>query len=214
MSRKKDKSLPENKATEIVENDESTDITIREQDNPYGKASERFERLAHKEHKKKRITHFIRNIVVIGVVVYLVFGVFFGVAIVSGISMEPEYKEGSVVIINRRYDTAKKNDVVIFPIGSGEEDLIKRVIGTPGDTIDINNAVGQILINGKEQTSTTAIGHTYKSEVGIDFPAVVPNGCVFVLGDNREVSEDSRSVSVGMVKIENIKGKVIYDINF
>ncbi|MDD4494412.1 MAG: signal peptidase I [Eubacteriales bacterium] len=89
---------------------------------------------------------------------------------------------------------------------ANEVDYIKRVIGEPGDIVDIID--GAVYINGKKLYEPYAKGFTYSN--GGVYPKEVPEGCVFVLGDNRRVSRDSREI--GFVPIKNIRGKAFFRI--
>jgi signal peptidase I len=87
-----------------------------------------------------------------------------------------------------------------------EVDYIKRVIGLPGDEIDIIN--GSLYVNGIEQKETYVKGSTTKQN--FDLPSNVPENKVFVMGDNRENSKDSREF--GFVDVDKIKGKAVFRI--
>jgi len=82
--------------------------------------------------------------------------------------------------------------------------LVKRVIGIPGDEIDVRN--GKVYINGNELTEPYVKGETFQRE--ISFPITVPEGKYFVLGDNREVSKDSRTF--GTIDRSQIEGKAVF----
>ena len=124
-------------------------------------------------------------------------------------SMEPTISAGDTYLINAaayRFGKPSRGDIVIFRMGDEENMSLhaKRVIGLPGEIIQIVN--GQILINGE----------TYME--GGDFPAIIDGGIAqdpvelgpseyFVLGDNRNGSEDSRYASVGNVRLSDIVGR-------
>lgn len=122
---------------------------------------------------------------------------------VQSISMQPTLFEKDLVLINRlayRLGQPDHRDIVVFdpPITGAEEPYIKRVIGLPGDTVRIENR--QVFINGVAQTETyVAASPAYSGEW------TVPEGQLFVLGDNRNQSSDSHSW--GMVPLENVLGK-------
>ncbi|MDK2807745.1 MAG: signal peptidase [Clostridiales bacterium] len=82
-----------------------------------------------------------------------------------------------------------------------EKRLVKRIIGLPGDTIDIQN--GKVFINGSEYSESYTQGNTYPNSIKVPF--VVPEGSYFVMGDNREISLDSRDL--GFFTGEKIEGK-------
>jgi len=124
---------------------------------------------------------------------------------VESISMQPTLYEQDFVLVNRlayRLGELHRKDVIVFnpPIDAAEEPYIKRVIGLPGDTIRI--AGGQVFVNDQ------LLQETYlKAPPGYNGVWVVPEDSVFVLGDNRNNSSDSRIW--GMVPVSNIIGKAL-----
>ena len=92
-----------------------------------------------------------------------------------------------------------------------EDPIIKRVIALPGQVVDIDNDTGMVSVDGEvlDESAYTENGLTvsYGADM-MTFPQTVPEGCVFVLGDNRVISKDSRYLAVGMVDSRNILGKV------
>jgi signal peptidase I len=125
---------------------------------------------------------------------------------VDGSSMEPTFHNGDYVIVNRltyQWGEIQRGDVVVFPYPlSPEEDYIKRVIGLPGDRVAIYG--GNVYVNGQR------IEEPYISSAPANDVAetVVPEGYVYVLGDNRNASSDSRSW--GPLEIEAILGKAVF----
>ncbi|MCW5876748.1 MAG: signal peptidase I [Anaerolineales bacterium] len=121
-------------------------------------------------------------------------------------SMLPNFENGDYVIVNRlayRWNEPQRGDVVVFPYPNNvEEDYIKRVIGVPGDRVAIY--AGVLYINGQP------VEEPYLSQPTREDLAerVVPPGHVFVMGDNRNASSDSRSW--GPLAIENIVGKAVF----
>ncbi len=148
---------------------------------------------------------------VLAVMLILVF--FFRFATVEGSSMNPtlynddkiiitsavwEYKHGDVVVIYREDDTA----------------LIKRVIAVENDLIDINFETGDVSVNGVLLTENYIAEPTYRDFAdGPDFPVIVPEGHVFVMGDNRNNSIDSRSDDVGFIDVRTIIGKMVWKVD-
>lgn len=128
---------------------------------------------------------------------------------VSGPSMQDTLHDGErLVTIN--YFTPKYGDIVaITQPKELEVPLVKRVIATEGQVVDINFETGEVYVDGKLltepyiKTPTTVSGD-------VEFPVTVPKGRVFVLGDNREVSLDSRYSEVGMIDVRYIFGKVVF----
>jgi signal peptidase I len=92
----------------------------------------------------------------------------------------------------------------IFDRSTAPRRYVKRVIGLPGDEIDIRD--GMVYINGAELEEDYAKGLTYSADC--NFPTIVPEGHLFVLGDNREVSRDSRAF--GTIKQESVIGEAFF----
>lgn len=98
----------------------------------------------------------------------------------------------------------KHGDIVIFDPGEkGHGIYIKRIIGLPGDTVEIKN--GGVYVNGQHLNETYLDANTYTEN---DLKITVKDNHIFVLGDNRDVSEDSRHI--GLVPMENIKGHAVF----
>lgn len=135
--------------------------------------------------------------------------------VVDGSSMQPNYYDGYRLFINcvdRNF--TRGNVVVIDEDGTRlpkKARIIKRVIATEGQTVDIDSQAGCVKINGKKLDESAYIQNGITTQTGSTrFPVTVPKGCVFVLGDNRTVSEDSRYTEVGMVSTKYIIGKVYF----
>ncbi len=87
--------------------------------------------------------------------------------------------------------------------------IIKRVIGRAGDEIDIDFDTGEVRRNGMLLDEPYINEPTYIN-LGAEFPAVVPEGHIFVLGDNRNHSSDSRDVSIGMIDLRQVMGRAVF----
>lgn len=147
--------------------------------------------------------------------VLLCLAVFFGVqvtfatAIVSGESMYPTYEDRDVVLgvkIDRNYD---RQDVVIVDCSQyniGAEYIIKRVVAVAGDTVAIKN--GYLYINGEKQEESYISEQMYSDMEEV----TVSQDCVFVMGDNRNNSIDSRII--GEINVEDVYAKVVYENDF
>lgn len=130
---------------------------------------------------------------------------------VAGVSMEPTLMEGQVVIVNKieyYLKSPRRNDVIVYKQSNREHSYyeIKRVIGLPGEKVKIKNGI--IYINDealKEKVKTETIENAGLAEEGIK----LDDNEYFVLGDNRNDSEDSRFASVGNVLKNEILGKAI-----
>lgn len=140
-----------------------------------------------------------------GVVTVLAFAGLFGLGFVRGDSMRPAYRENDLILF-LRVGGYHRGDAVILGEGSVRaQKLIKRIVGLPGDTVDMD-AEGRVLINGQALEEPYASGPTRKRE-DLDYPLTLGGDEYFVLGDNRAHSSDSRSF--GVVAAKQIDGRVI-----
>ncbi|MDR1619253.1 MAG: signal peptidase I [Clostridiales bacterium] len=129
---------------------------------------------------------------------------------VNGSSMEPTLKEGDVLLIDKVslfFRTPVRGSMVIFSHPVTGDELIKRIVALPGETIEIDR--GAVYINGRYLDESM-----YMPAAGVDFEAFeVPLGCVFVLGDDRAQSLDSRDAGIGSVPIDEIDGRVRFRVS-
>lgn len=159
--------------------------------------------------KQKRVREFIKSAAVV-VALVLIITFFVKPIIVKQTSMLPTLQENNYLILSKqayRFGSPKQGDIVVFPVETdeGEKLYIKRVIGLPGDTIDIKE--NEVFVNGKKQDqSFTNDGITPGYVKGFK----VPKGELYVMGDNRVVSIDSRRSSVGTVPIKKIAGVAVF----
>ncbi|MBP1559263.1 MAG: signal peptidase I [Oscillospiraceae bacterium] len=172
--------------------------------------------MAKKEKKpfslKKEVMEWMETLVWATVAVVLVFTFLGRTAVVSGSSMLPTYHDGDRMLISSLGYTPEYGDVVVFAEKSGDkENLIKRVIATEGQTVDINFETGEVSVDGVVLEEPYIYEQT-EEEGNIEFPATVPEGHIFVLGDNRNNSRDSRFGSIGMVDERLILGRAYWQI--
>ena len=164
------------------------------------------------------------------VTVVLIFTFVCRVATIEGQSMENTFFDSEKVVVSNVGYTPKRSDVVIISRNynndtnldmnlSNNQPIIKRVIATENQTVLIRD--GSVFVDGNRLTEEYAKGLTYPNNMEENEAVTVPKGCVFVLGDNRENSRDSRSFDIGnrgngMIDTEFIIGKVrlrIFPIN-
>lgn len=138
----------------------------------------------------------------------VVFRFVIGLSVVGGASMDPTLKDGDVVVYYRMVRSFDQGDVVAMRVPSGEF-YIKRVMAKGGQTVDVHD--GKLYVDGAEASDEHANGVTEEQTGAIIYPYKVREGNVFVLGDNRGVSKDSRMF--GEVNLRQIKGRVVLRIN-
>ncbi len=129
----------------------------------------------------------------------------FPVLRVVGTSMQPLLKNDDVILCMAKKKDIERGDVVAFY--HNDKILLKRVVGLPGDLIMIDPD-GKLYVNGEEQQEAYATVLSLEP-CDITFPVQVPEGCYFLLGDQRTTSMDSRSSTVGMVASDRLIGKAL-----
>ena len=130
---------------------------------------------------------------------------------VSGHSMEPTLYDKDMMIIQELGYTPKQGDVVVLtkPSEIADGPIVKRVIATEGQTVDIDFVSGAVYVDGELLEEDYINEPTYVEE-GTEFPLTVPEGSIFVMGDNRNHSSDSRSSDLGTVDIRYVIGKAVF----
>ena len=142
-------------------------------------------------------------------VLVLVFSLFVRIIQVDGSSMVPTLVNGDKLIVWGAGYTPQRGDVVIVDsYTSYGKPLVKRVIAKGGDTVSIDYATGTVAVNGEVLQEDYIAEPTYLG-YDVTFPYTVPEGTVFVMGDNRNQSLDSRSTYVGCIDERDILGKVL-----
>ncbi|MFF2908528.1 MULTISPECIES: signal peptidase I [Bacillales] len=168
--------------------------------------------------QKNEVLEWIKAIAIALVLVILIRWLLFKPFIVDGPSMRPNFHTGERVIVNEiLYDirSPQRGEVIVFHVPSEGRDFIKRVIGVAGDTVKVEGDV--VTVNGKPVNETYiqgAIDDAHKNNTlynNKNFPnedftdGTVPEGHVFVMGDNRSDSTDSRMI--GYVPLGDIVGR-------
>lgn len=146
----------------------------------------------------------VASLIVVAAIAVMISTMIMPVLRVTGASMTPTLQNDQVIICNKLAE-CQKGDVVAFYYNN--KVLIKRVIGVAGDVIDISGD-GVVSVNG-EPLDEPYVSELALGECDIELPYQVPDNRIFVMGDHRSVSIDSRSTSVGCVAIENVIGKVL-----
>lgn len=131
---------------------------------------------------------------------------------VSGQSMRETLQHGDKLLVVNGYlcGEYRQGDIVIFqrPDFEDGELIVKRVIATAGQTVDIDFGAGVVYVDGEALEEPYTREPTWLDE-GLEFPVTVPEGCVFLMGDNRNDSKDSRYADLGPVDTRHIIGRAV-----
>lgn len=134
----------------------------------------------------------------------------FAKAIVIGPSMQPTFNNKDVIFLEKvstETGHINRGEIVVFNSKDKNNDIyIKRVIGIEGDKIEIKD--GKVYLNGQSLAENYLSQDTITEPNSFNRSYVIPKGCIFVLGDNRENSTDSRII--GSINIKDVKGHVIF----
>ncbi|SEU04162.1 signal peptidase I [Lacrimispora sphenoides] len=142
---------------------------------------------------------------VTAVAVAVIFNTMFGIAAVSGTSMEPTLYDGDIIIFWKQSSSYERGDI-IFIKANGREDYVKRICGISGDVLGFDDDNGLFLLNGEVQKEQYIYERTYgKPKIG--YPLKVSEDQFFVMGDHRSDSLDSRNY--GTVSKKQINGKAL-----
>ena len=161
---------------------------------------------------QKNILLYLHDLVYMLAVVVVLFLVF-RVVIVSGPSMYDTLLDGDCLLMvsNVFYNDPEQGDIVVISKESFDdgEPIVKRIIAIEGQIVDIDFEDGIVYVDGVALEEPYTHTPTNLDE-GVSFPLTVAPGCVFVMGDNRNSSKDSRSPEIGLVDCREILGKAIF----
>ena len=162
---------------------------------------------------EKSVMLYLHDLIHLLAIVMIVVVLLFRIVIVSGSSMYSTLWDGDWLLVAGSvfYDEPQVGDIIVASkdsFNSGEA-IIKRVIATEGQTVDIDFQAGIVYVDGVALQEEYTYTPTNVDE-GVIFPIEIADGCIFVMGDNRNGSRDSRDPSIGMIDKREVLGKAIF----
>lgn len=156
----------------------------------------------------KSTYEWVQSLMAALIVCVLIFSFTVKVIDVVGTSMVPTLQNGDKMIVSSLFYEPKQGDVVVFKKDEYDPNkaLVKRVIATEGQEINIDFDLGIVYVDGEEIHEDYIADLTY-NKLNFIGPKTVPENCVFVMGDNRNMSTDSRKTEIGMVDKRLIIGR-------
>ena len=156
------------------------------------------------EKTRKNIFNWIRDAFIIWVILVVLFQMVLGISKIDGTSMADTLQDGETRLFLRMVRQYQVGDVVSARMGTGEL-YVKRIVAQGGDVVDLRDGV--LYVNGSPESETYAKGKTWPMVDGVAFPYTVQEGRFFLMGDNRERSEDSRMF--GALPKESLQGRFL-----
>lgn len=162
---------------------------------------------------KQSTVLYLHDLIYMLMAILLVFLIFFRVIVVSGDSMYSTLLDGDYLLLlnNLFYHEPQQGDIVVISKESFDNGnpIVKRVIATEGQTVDID------FVNGIVYVDDIALEEDYINTLtttggDVSFPLTVKEDCIFVLGDNRGISRDSRYPEIGQIDKREVLGKAVY----
>ena len=177
------------------------------------KENSKEEALSKDQQMRLDLYDWIQSLMVALVICITIFIFAIRVVDVSGSSMWPTLLDGDKMLVSNLFFTPQRGDIVVFKTDNydPEKALVRRVIGTEGQEVSIDFERGVVYIDGSP-IEEDYIAELTKTKLDFIGPQTVPEGCLFVMGDNRNASTDSRKKEIGMVDTRMILGRAYYVI--
>ncbi len=156
--------------------------------------------------RRRAVRALLASLTATATVVVVLFGVFLAVAVVDGGSMTPTLKDGDVLVFQRVGVTYQAGDIALVRTSDGTEQ-VKRIVATPGQTVDIDEDTGEVLVDGVALLEPYVYEDTLAKR-GVSYPFTLGEDEYFVLGDNRGNSRDSRNY--GAVSADQLDGRLLF----
>ena len=162
---------------------------------------------------QKNIMLYLHDLIYLLAAIVLIFTICFRIVVVSGPSMYNTLVDGDFLLLlsNTLYHNQKQGDIVVVSKDSFDNGtpIVKRIIATEGQTVDIDFKTGTVRVDGEVLSEPYTHSPTTNFE-GMTFPLTVEEGCIFVLGDNRMDSKDSRDPEIGLIDQREVLGRAIF----
>ena len=166
---------------------------------------------SNKKSFTKTVIEFLSIISTSIVAIMIIFTFVFRIVGVSGPSMMNTLNNGDWLVVSAFITEPERGDIVIITQDNAfHEPIVKRVIAVGGDTIDIDFKTATVYINGKEINEPYLGSSTITDDGAWQYPLTLEEGQVFVMGDNRQHSSDSRSPYIGLIDENYILGQVLF----
>ena len=168
--------------------------------------------MSAREEKNISIVEWVESIAFSLGFIVLLFTFVFRIITVSGHSMDTTLADGDRLVVSNLFYAPQRQDIVVIDgyIRYGQP-IVKRVIGLPGDEIDIDFKTGDVFVNGQLQNEEYIFAPTTQ-QYDVSFPLTVPQNTLFVMGDNRPNSLDSRSSEIGFIDVRDVLGHALLRI--
>ncbi len=165
-------------------------------------------RIKYKSRYHSVLKSTIYTLITIAAIAVLVATLWLPVLQIYGSSMAPTLQDGEIVL-SVKTSSLKQGEIVAFYYNN--KILVKRVIANPGDWVNIDPETGDVYVN-EELLDEPYLQEKAFGDADIEFPYQVPDGKIFVMGDHRTTSVDSRHMAIGCVGAEQIVGKIVFRV--